>query len=126
MCGGIGALSSKEVGSGTIGHIAELESSLVGRRDLEPQDMWQCVDARPSPWLILKLVRGGTWSAGYRLWPPDPPQRGNEPAGVANIYFPRTVLLEYDSDDCGDSAVLPVDRCPLQISASCHSAPLGK
>jgi hypothetical protein len=51
--------------------------------------------------------------------------RGSKPAGGANIYFPRAILLEYDFDGCSDNAVLPADRCPLRIAVTCHSAPLA-
>jgi hypothetical protein len=36
------ALLNREVGFGTVGHVAAPEPSRAGRRDLVPWDTWQC------------------------------------------------------------------------------------
>jgi hypothetical protein len=41
------------------------------------------------------------------------------------MYFPRVVLLECDLDGCGDSAVLPADRCPPRIGVHVVVHPLA-
>jgi hypothetical protein len=58
-CGNVEALLDKKVRSEGTGHMAAPELSLTGRRDPEPQDMWQCVVAHLAPCLDLKHVRGG-------------------------------------------------------------------
>jgi hypothetical protein len=60
-------------GSGALGHVATPESSKAGRQ--VPELRWHvatrgCI---PALCLGLKPVHGGTWYAGYRQWPPDPP-----------------------------------------------------
>jgi hypothetical protein len=37
----VGALPSREAGSGAAGHVAVPEPSRAGRQDLQPWDMWQ-------------------------------------------------------------------------------------
>jgi hypothetical protein len=60
------SLPQPEAGFGVTVHVAMPEPASTGRQGLEPQGTWQCTDACPPPCLGLKLVRGGTRSAGYR------------------------------------------------------------
>jgi hypothetical protein len=60
------AVPNRKVGSGAAGHMAALEPSLAGRRDLEPWNMWQRMGACSASRLDLKPVHGGTQSAGYQ------------------------------------------------------------
>jgi hypothetical protein len=60
--------------SRAVGHVAAPEPILAGGQGLELQEMWQRVGARPANCLVLKPVREGIWSAGYRQWPPGPPR----------------------------------------------------
>jgi hypothetical protein len=71
-CGSAGALPIREAGSGAVGHV-------VVRL----------------PCLGIKPVCGGTWSIGFRQWPPGPPRRGNETASGANISFPHPTFLRF-------------------------------
>jgi hypothetical protein len=64
--GGTRAHLSRNARSETVGHVEVPELTSVGRRGLELQGMWQCVDAHPAPGFDLKLVCGGTRSTGYR------------------------------------------------------------
>jgi hypothetical protein len=54
-----GAALGWAAGAGATGHVAASELPRAGQRELEPQDTWW---PRSSP----ELVRGGTWSVGYR------------------------------------------------------------
>jgi hypothetical protein len=65
---------SKEVRSGTAGHVAAPEPTSAGRCDLKLQLAWQRVDAHAAPCLDLEFVCGGTRSTGCRQRPPGPPQ----------------------------------------------------
>jgi hypothetical protein len=61
--GSTGAYLSKEVRSGAAGHMAALKPTSAGRCGPPLQLTWQCVDARPTPCLVLELVCGGTRSS---------------------------------------------------------------
>jgi hypothetical protein len=65
---------TKEVRSGSVGHVAALEPTSVGRCGPKLQFMWQHVDARPTPYLDLELVCEGTRSSGCRQRPPNSPR----------------------------------------------------
>jgi hypothetical protein len=52
--------------SGAAGHVEPPKLTSIGRRGSELQGTWQRVNARPAPCFDLKLVCGGTQSAGYR------------------------------------------------------------
>jgi hypothetical protein len=52
--------------------------------------------------LDLSLMRGGTWSAGYRQWPPGPPQERQRTRKWDQYLFPRAaftifVLVGFDA-----------------------------
>jgi hypothetical protein len=65
-CGSAGAHLRKEVRSGAVGHMVALEPTSAGRCGPKLQLVWQGVDARPTPYLDLELVCGGTRSSGCR------------------------------------------------------------
>jgi hypothetical protein len=73
--GSTGAHLDKKVRSRAVGHVKVPKLTSIGRRGPELQGMWQRVDTRPAPCLNLKLVYGGTQSAGYRQRPPGPPRK---------------------------------------------------
>jgi hypothetical protein len=64
---------------------------------------------------FLELVRGGTWSVGYRQWPPGPPWERQRTRRwgqhtFSNVAFLNFVLWWSQSD----SAALPLDaRRPM-------------
>jgi hypothetical protein len=72
--GSTGAHLGRKARSGVAEHVEVPELTSIGRRGPELQGMWQRVDAHPTHCLDLKLVGGGTQSAGYRQRPPGPPQ----------------------------------------------------
>jgi hypothetical protein len=66
------------------------ELTSIGRRGPELPGTWQRVDARPAPYLGLKLVCRGTRSAGYRHPQPHsilPPLLALLPLGTAAPFF---------------------------------------
>jgi hypothetical protein len=91
--GSTGAHLSKEVRSEAAGHVAAPKPTSAGRCGPKLQLMWQCVDARPTPFLDLELVCGGTRSSGCRQRPRAHLGRGYEPVGGANFLAPRSVIL---------------------------------
>jgi hypothetical protein len=52
--------------SGAAGRVSAPEPSRTGQPSPMPRDMRQSVDARPTSYLSLDLVRGGIRSAGFR------------------------------------------------------------
>jgi hypothetical protein len=86
--GGFRAALCQEEGAGATGRVAAPELPRVGTRELGPRDIWTRVSARLALCLDLELIRGGTQSVGYRQWPWAHLERGSEPAGGANIFFP--------------------------------------
>jgi hypothetical protein len=72
--GGTGALPIREADSRAARHVAVLEPTSARRQVSVLRDMWRCVAAHPALYLDLKLIRGGTRSAGYRQWPLGPPR----------------------------------------------------
>jgi hypothetical protein len=54
--GSIGAHLNRKVRSGAVRHVKVAELTSIGRRSPELHDMWQRMDARPTPYLDLKLV----------------------------------------------------------------------
>jgi hypothetical protein len=70
----VGAHLGWKAGPGATGHVTASEPTSTRRQDPVLLDMWWCVGARHIPYLDLKLVHGGTRSAGYRQWPSGPPQ----------------------------------------------------
>jgi hypothetical protein len=65
-CGGPGAASGWAAGAGAVGHVAAPKPTSAGRRGPELQLVWQRVDTRPAPCLVLELICGGTRSLRYR------------------------------------------------------------
>jgi hypothetical protein len=55
-----------------MGHVAALEPSSAGRRDLELWDTWQRVASRLAPCPDLKLVCGDTYESGFMTLPSAP------------------------------------------------------
>jgi hypothetical protein len=53
------------VRAGAVGRVVAPKSISTGRVGSGLQDTWQHIDARSTPCLDLKLVCGGTQSAGY-------------------------------------------------------------
>jgi hypothetical protein len=64
--GSTGAHLGRKTRSEAAGHVEVSELTSIGRRGPELQGTWQRVDARPITCLDLKLICGGTRSAGYR------------------------------------------------------------
>jgi hypothetical protein len=64
--GSAGAHLGREARSGAEEHVAAPKPTSAGRCGLKLQLAWQCVDARPAPYLDLELVCGGTESSRCR------------------------------------------------------------
>jgi hypothetical protein len=111
-------------GSGATAHVAASEPFSPGRRVPEPRDTWWRTVARPTLFLDLKLVCGGTRSARYRQWPPDPPQGKRRTRRWGQLLFPRATFLNFHLGGCS-SAPLPLDTWQHLVDASCHSAGRG-
>jgi hypothetical protein len=64
--GSVGAHLGREVRSEAVGHVVAPEPTSAGRCGPKLQLAWQCVDARPAPYLKLELVYGSIRSSECR------------------------------------------------------------
>jgi hypothetical protein len=92
-CGSTGAHLGRQARSRAAGHMEVPELTSIERRGLELQGTWQRVDARPAPYLDLKLVCGVPGLQGTDRGPRAHLGRGSEPTGGANSSVPHRVIL---------------------------------